>query len=372
MRVGFVGWRGMVGSVLRARMSENNDWEGLEPRFFSTSSPGGPPPAAPGAAVTPPELLDAHDLSALQACDAIVTCQGSTWTRAIHPRLRDAGWTGAWIDAASALRMAPDSTIVLDPINRPLIDAAVASGKRDFIGGNCTVSLLLMALGGLFKRDLVQFLSTMTYQAASGAGARNMVELVHQMNDLGAAGVAAATTGSALDVAHAVTARMRHDEHPTDTIGHPLAGSLLPWIDTPMASGQSREEWKGQAESTRILGRTRPIPIDGIAVRVGSLRCHAQAVTIGLTRPADIEEIAEAIRSTSEWTHLVANRPEDTLRELTPAAVTNTLMVPVGRLRPLGTDARHICLFTLGDQLLWGAAEPIRRMLRIWRTRPGA
>lgn len=371
MRVGFVGWRGMVGSVLRARMTENGDWKGLEPRFFSTSSPGAPPPEAPGAAEPPPALLAADDLDALQSCDTIVTCQGSGWTRAMHPRLRDAGWTGAWIDAASALRMAPDSTIVLDPINRALIDDALAAGKRDFIGGNCTVSLLLMGLGGLFRHDLVQFLSTMTYQAASGAGARKMVELVQQMHDLGAVGAEAARTGSALDVADAVTARMRHGDHPTQTIGHPLAGSLLPFIDSPLDDGRSREEWKGQAESTRILGRDKPVPIDGLAVRVGSLRCHAQAVTIALKRPAELDEIAEIIRSTSPWTRLVPNTPDATCRDLTPAAITGTMTVAVGRLRRMHTAPNHIGLFTLGDQLLWGAAEPVRRMLQIWRDHTG-
>jgi aspartate-semialdehyde dehydrogenase len=368
MIVGFVGWRGMVGSVLRERMTLLGDWQGLQPRFFSTSNPGGTPPETPAAAVPPPPLLDASDASALSECDVVVTCQGSSWTRQLHPKLRAMGWQGAWIDAASALRMEPDSTIVLDPINRPVIDAAIAAGKRDFIGGNCTVSLLLMGLGGLFRHDLVRFISTMTYQAASGGGARKMVELVRQMHDLGTAGVAAAREGSALDVERAVTHRMRQPDHPTAAIGQPLAGSLLPWIDAPMEGGQSREEWKGQAESTRILGLTTPVPIDGIAVRVGSLRCHAQAVTIGLKRPADLDEVAEAIRSTSEWTRLIPNTPEDSQRDLTPAAVTGTLTVPVGRLRRLGTSADHICLFTLGDQLLWGAAEPVRRMLNIWRT----
>ncbi|HCH62182.1 MAG: aspartate-semialdehyde dehydrogenase [Deltaproteobacteria bacterium] len=371
MRVGFVGWRGMVGSTLRARMTEQKDWVGLEASFFSTSSPGGPPPQTPGAARQPPPLLPADNLSALSRCEAIVTCQGSAWTRAAHPQLRAAGWKGAWIDAASALRMEPDSTIVLDPINRPLIDAALAAGKRDFVGGNCTVSLLLMGLGGLFRADLVRFLSTMTYQAASGAGAQKMVELVHQMHDLGKIGAKVAASSSALDVAEAVAARMHHSDHPTGSIGYPLAGNLLPWIDAPLEDGRSREEWKGQAESTRILGRTTPVPIDGLAVRVGSLRCHAQAVTIGLTRPADLDEIAQVIQSTSPWTHLVPNTPEATQRQLTPAAVTGTMTVAVGRLRRLHTAPDHIGLLTLGDQLLWGAAEPVRRMLRIWREHTG-
>ena len=368
MRVGFVGWRGMVGSVLRARMTEEADWAGLEPVFFSTSNPGGKPPAAPGATHAPPPLQDAQDVDALRACEVIVTCQGSGWTRELHPKLRALGWSGAWIDAASALRMAPESTIVLDPINADLIQRDLRTGKRDFIGGNCTVSLLLMGLGGLFRHGLVRFLSTMTYQAASGAGARKMVELVRQMHDLGAAGVDLADTASALAVSEAVTARMRSPEHPVSAIGHPLAGSLLPWIDAPLPSGQSREEWKGQAESTRILDLDPPVPIDGIAVRVGSLRCHAQGVTIGLTRPAELAELEDIIQSTSPWTHLVENTPEATLSALTPAAVTGTLNVPVGRLRRLGTSPDHICLFTLGDQLLWGAAEPLRRMLHIWRT----
>lgn len=371
MRVGFVGWRGMVGSVLRARMTAEGDWAGLEPVFFSTSNPGGAPPESPGAATAPPPLLDASDLAALRRCDAVVTCQGSSWTEATHPRLRAAGWRGAWIDAASALRMAPESTIVLDPVNRGRIDAALAADKLDFIGGNCTVSLLLMGISGLLRSGLVRFVSTMTYQAASGAGAAKMLELVGQMADLGAAGSAVGVAGGALAVSEAVTARMRAAEHPTHVIGHPLAGSLLPWIDREVDGGRSREEWKAQAEATRILGLDPIVPIDGLCVRVGSLRCHAQAVTIGLTRPAELAELEAAIVQTSPWTQLVPNRAEDTLHRLTPAAVTGTLDVPVGRLRRLGTSPDHVCLFTLGDQLLWGAAEPLRRMLAIWRSHVG-
>jgi len=368
MRVGFIGWRGMVGSVLRARMTEEGDWAGLEPVFFSTSSPGGPPPEAPGAAHAPPPLQDAFDLDVLRSCDVLVTCQGSSWTLQMHPALRGAGWQGVFIDAASALRMAPESTIVLDPINAPLIQRAMVAGKKDYIGGNCTVSLLLMGIGGLISSGLVRFVSTMTYQAASGGGARKMVELVRQMHDLGAAGVAVADTMGGLGVSEVVTQRMRAAEHPTSAIGSPLAANLLPWIDKPMPDGQSREEWKGQAESTRILDLDTPVPIDGIAVRVGSLRCHAQGVTIGLNRPAELSELEDIIRNTSPWTRLIDNTPDATRSQLTPAAVTGTLDVPVGRLRRLGTSPDHICLFTLGDQLLWGAAEPLRRMLTIWRT----
>ncbi len=367
MRVGFVGWRGMVGSVLRQRMDEEQDWDGFTPVFFSTSDIGGQSPVCGGEVRADQALQDAYDIDALASCDILVTCQGSDWTQACHPVLRSAGWRGLWIDAASALRMAEDAVIVLDPLNRAAIDGALARGAVDFIGGNCTVSLLLLGVAGLFRAGLVDWMTTMTYQAASGAGAQAMSELVHQMGDLGNAAAALGPSASALQLEAAVHTRMHAPEHPTKAFGYPLAASLLPYIDKEQPNGQSREEWKAQAEARRILGNEHPIYIDGIAVRTGSLRCHAQAVTIGLSRDADMDEIEAAIRATSPWTQWVPNHREDSLRALTPAAVSGSLQVPVGRVRRLSTHPRHIAAFTIGDQLLWGAAEPLRRMLRIAR-----
>ena len=369
MRVGLVGWRGMVGSVLRARMTEERDWEGLSPTFFSTSSPGGPPPEAPGAHDPPPPLADAHEVAALSACDVIVTCQGSAWTKRMHPQLRDRGWRGVFIDAASALRMSEQACIVLDPLNRDLIDGALESGIRDYVGGNCTVSLMLMGLGGLFRAGVVEWMTTMTYQAASGAGARKMTELVTQMSDLGRAAQTLGPAAAALDIERAVRDRLHSTAHPTTEIGHPLAANLLPWIDSAMPTGQSREEWKGEVEAARILGAEPPVPIDGICVRVGSLRCHAQAVTMSIRAGVELAELEALVRQTSPWTRLIPNTPQATLDGLTPAATTGSLHVPVGRLRQLGTSPQHYCAFTVGDQLLWGAAEPLRRMLCILRER---
>jgi aspartate-semialdehyde dehydrogenase len=371
MRVGFVGWRGMVGSVLRQRMQAEGDWAGLEPVFFSTSNAGGPPP---DVGVQAPPLADAHDLDALAALPVIVTCQGGDWTRSVHPRLRERGWRGVWIDAASALRMADDAVIVLDPLNRPRIDAALHRGVRDLIGGNCTVSLMLMGMGGLLQRGWVSWISAMTYQAASGAGARAMSELVRQMRDLGehAGPLLDDPATGALALEGAVTARMRHVSHPTGTIGQPLAGSLLPWIDSALPDGRSREEWKGEAETNRILGLDPAVAVDGLCVRIGALRCHASALTIALNRDVPMDAIEEAIRETSAWTRLVPNTPEASHARLTPAATTGSLDVPVGRLRRMRTDPRHIAAFTVGDQLLWGAAEPVRRALAITREHGAA
>lgn len=357
----------MVGSVLRARMTEEGDWIGLSPIFFSTSSPGGAPPEAPGAHDPPPPLADAHELTALMACDVIVTCQGSSWTQRMHPQLRDRGWSGIFIDAASALRMSEQACIVLDPLNRARIDAALASGIRDYVGGNCTVSLMLMGLGGLFRAGVVEWMTTMTYQAASGAGARQMTELVAQMSDLGSAAQALGPAAAALDIERAVRDQLHSTAHPTSQIGLPLAANLLPWIDVAMPTGQSREEWKGQVEAARVLGSEPPVPIDGICVRVGSLRCHAQAVTMSIKEGVELERLEQLIQQTSKWTQLIPNTPEATLRALTPAATTGSLHVPVGRLRRLSTSPQHFCAFTVGDQLLWGAAEPLRRMLSIIR-----
>lgn len=366
MRVGFVGWRGMVGSVLRARMTEEGDWSGLEPVFFSTSNPGGAPPEV---GVDAPPLADAHDLEALRSLPVLVSCQGSGWTQRMHGALRSAGWRGVFVDASSALRMRDDCRLVLDPLNRRDLDDALHAGVRDFAGANCTVSLMLMGLGGLFRKGWVSWATSMTYQAASGAGARQMTELVEQMRDLGA--VASPFLDDpgrgALALEAAVTERLSSPALPTDHLGWPLAGSLLPWIDRDVGGGQSREEWKAQAEGNKILGLPTPVPIDGVCVRTGTLRCHAQALTLGLTAEIPLDEVEAVVAETTPWTRVVPNTPEATLAALTPAAVTGSLVVPVGRLRRLSTAPTHLSAFTLGDQLLWGAAEPLRRMVQILR-----
>ncbi len=367
MRVGFVGWRGMVGSVLMERMRAENDFAGLESVFFSTSNPGG---AAPKVAGGDPLLKDARDLAALASMDAIITCQGGDYTSAIHGPLRGRGWKGWWIDAASTLRMAPGSVIILDPVNRKVIERAIKEGKKDYIGGNCTVSLMLMALGGLFERDLIEWLSSMTYQAASGAGAENMTELMKQMAFL--AGecqqVMADPAASALDMEKQATAALRGGHMPTEKFGAPLAASLIPWIDRAVEHGQTREEWKGSAETNKILGREdRPIPVDGLCVRVGSLRCHSQGFTLKLRKALPPAEVAEIVKGANPWVRLVENTKEATLAQLTPAAVSGKLEVPIGRLRPMLLGPEYYTAFSVGDQLLWGAAEPLRRMLGILR-----
>jgi len=361
MKVGIVGWRGMVGSVLMQRMQEENDFAGIEPVFFSTSQTG---QAAPMGAGT---LKDATDISELSKLDAIMTCQGGDYTTAIHPELRKAGWNGYWIDAASTLRMKDDAVIILDPVNRKVIDAALATGKKDFIGGNCTVSLMLMALGGLFRAGLVEWISSMTYQAASGAGAPNMRELLSQMGVLHSVVVddLQNPASAILDIDRKVTAALRDGSLPTKEFGYPLAGSVLPWIDKEVEDGQSREEWKGFAETNKILGTTKPIPVDGLCVRVSSMRCHSQALTIKLNRDLPLAEIEELIKNDNQWVKLVANNKADTLEQLTPAAIAGTLTVPIGRLHKMKMGPEYVTAFTCGDQLLWGAAEPLRRMLRI-------
>lgn len=364
-RVGLIGWRGMVGSVLLQRMRAEGDFAAIEPVFFSTSQVGG---AAPGVGAAPSVLQDAKDLDALTACDVLISCQGGEYTSAMHPKLRAAGWDGFWIDAASTLRMADNAVIVLDPVNRDVIDRALAGGGRDFIGGNCTVSLMLMALTGLFRAGLVEWVSAMTYQAASGAGAQQMRELVAQM---GAAHAAVRTLlddpASAIgDIDRTMADTLRSPSFPVTHFGHPLAGSLLPWIDKDLGNGQSREEWKGMVECNKILGHgARPIPVDGLCVRVGAMRCHSQALTVKLTRDVPLEEIEHLLASAHEWVRVVPNEKEQTLAALTPAAVTGTLAIPVGRLRKLAMGPEYLGAFTVGDQLLWGAAEPLRRMLRI-------
>lgn len=364
-RVGFIGWRGMVGSVLMDRMQTENDFNGFEPSFFSTSQVG---QQGPDIGRDVPLVEDAFDLNRLAEMDIIVSCQGGSYTEKAHPQLRQNGWQGFWIDAASTLRMDPASVIILDPVNRHVIDRALSKGIKDFVGGNCTVSLMLMALGGLFEKNLVEWLTSMTYQAASGAGANNMRELVAQMQTIGTDSASLlsdpAAAIKALD--QQVTHTLRSDAFPTEYFGAPLAASLIPWIDRPMENGQTKEEWKGYAETNKILGRQdTPIPIDGQCVRIGAMRCHSQAFTIKLTRDLPLDEIQAIVGSHNDWVTVIPNEKEITLQELTPARVTGTLAVPVGRLRKMTIGPAYLTAFSVGDQLLWGAAEPLRRMLRI-------
>ncbi len=364
-RVGLIGWRGMVGSVLMDRMMAENDFALIDPVFFTTSNVGGQGPAI---GKDTPVLKDARSIADLKALDIIITCQGGDYTNEIYPRLRAAGWRGYWIDAASALRMKDDAVIILDPVNRTVIENALARGVKDYIGGNCTVSLMLMGLGGLFAHGLVEWASIMTYQAASGAGAQNMRELIQQMGAIHAA-VAdrlEQPASAILEIDRIVADTLRSSDFPTTSFGAPLAGSLIPWIDKQLDNGQSREEWKGQAETNKILGHAdHPIPIDGICVRVGAMRCHSQALTIKLVRDAPLDELVEMIGTANDWVQVVPNEREISMRELTPTAVTGALAVPVGRLRKLNMGPAYLGAFTCGDQLLWGAAEPLRRMLRI-------
>lgn len=365
-RVGFVGWRGMVGSVLMGRMREEGDFRDIaEPVFFTTSQAGQPGPDV-GQGSAP--LRDAKSIEALAGMDAIVTCQGGGYTKEVFSALRASGWKGYWIDAASTLRMQPESIVVLDPVNRDHIDAALAAGKRDFIGGNCTVSLMLMAIGGLMRADLVEWVSSMTYQAASGAGAKNMRELLNQMGALrdSVAPLLEDPASAILDIDRQVTDSMRSDGFPSENFGVPLAGSLIPWIDTQLDSGQSREEWKGHVETNKILGLdAQPIPIDGICVRIGAMRCHSQGLTIKLKRDLPVDEIEGLIAASNDWVNVVPNERERSIAELSPAVVTGRLEVPIGRLRKMNMGGEYLSAFTVGDQLLWGAAEPLRRMLRL-------
>jgi aspartate-semialdehyde dehydrogenase len=360
----------MVGSVLLQRMREENDFALVDPVFFSTSQAGQPGPRV-GKKVGP--VQSAKDLDTLGAMDTLISCQGGDYTSEIYPRLRAAGWTGYWIDAASTLRMSDHAVIVLDPVNAAVIDGALERGVKDFIGGNCTVSLMLMATAGLFRAGLVEWVSSMTYQAASGAGAQQMRELVAQMGRVHAsvATLLEEPSSAILDIDRGVTTTLRSDDFPAARIGHPLAGSLLPWIDKDLGNGQSREEWKGLAETNKILatGGTA-IPVDGICVRVGAMRCHSQGLTIKLRRDVPLREIEQLLASGNEWVRVVANEKDASLRELTPAAVSGTLTVPIGRIRKLAMGGEYLSAFTVGDQLLWGAAEPLRRMLRILLNAP--
>ncbi len=365
MKVGLIGWRGMVGSVLVQRMREEGDFDLFEPLFFSTSQAGTPAPSVRAAVDT---VRSAHDIASLCEADVLISCQGGDYTSEIHPKLRSAGWQGYWIDAASTLRMKDHAVIVLDPVNAPVIDRALDAGGKDFIGGNCTVSLMLMSMAGLFREGLVDWVSAMTYQAASGAGAQQMRELVSQM---GAAHHAVAhlltdPSSAIIDIDRQVAATLRDPAFPTTHFGQPLAGSLLPWIDKDLGNGQSKEEWKGMAEANKILAREdRPLPVDGLCVRVGAMRCHSQALTVKLTRDVPLAEIETLLASAHEWVDVVPNERAVTLQQLTPARVTGTLRTPIGRLRKLAMGGQYLSAFTVGDQLLWGAAEPLRRMLRI-------
>ena len=361
--VGFIGWRGMVGSVLMQRMVEERDFDAIRPVFFSTSQLS---QAAPSFGGTTGTLQDAYDLEALKALDIIVTCQGGDYTNEIYPKLRESGWQGYWIDAASSLRMKDDAIIILDPVNQGVNTDGPNNGVKTFVGGNCTVSLMLMSLGGLFAQDLVEWVSVATYQAASGGGARHMRELLTQMGQLhqSVATELANPASAILDIERKVTQLTRSGELPVDNFGVPLAGGLIPWIDKQLDNGQTREEWKGQAETNKILNTANTIPVDGLCVRIGALRCHSQAFTIKLKKDVSIPTVEELLAAHNPWAKVVPNDRDITMRELTPAAVTGTLTTPVGRLRKLNMGPEYLSAFTVGDQLLWGAAEPLRRMLR--------
>ena len=370
-KVGLVGWRGMVGSVLMQRMVEEGDFAHVEPVFFTTSSVGGKAPTLGGK--DGGILQDAMSIETLKQMDIIITCQGGDYTKEVFPKLRATGWNGHWIDAASTLRMDKDAVIILDPVNLNVIQDALAKGGRNWIGGNCTVSLMLMGLGGLFKHDLVEWVSAMTYQAASGAGAQNMRELLAQMGALHDAVKAelADPASAILDIDRKVAETMRASSFPTKNFrGAALAGSLIPWIDVPYEHGQSKEEWKGGAECNKILGlppfrSPGSIPVDGLCVRIGSMRCHSQGLTIKMKKDVPLDEVSDILAQANPWARVVPNERECSERELTPAAVTGTLTVPVGRLHKLAMGPDYLGAFTVGDQLLWGAAEPLRRMLRI-------
>ena len=373
--VGLVGWRGMVGSVLMERMLAEKDFDLIEPVFFSTSQAGGEVPLLNGQKVTKSEntLLNANDIKALSRCDIILTCQGGDYTNEIFPQLRAAGWQGHWIDAASALRMKDDAVLILDPVNRPVVDKALAAGGKNWIGSNCTVSLMMMAMGGLVKADMVEWISAMTYQAASGAGAQNMRELLLQMGALrdSVATELADPSSWILDIDRKITETLRSPDFPKKNFRNtPLAGSLIPWIDVPVENGQTKEEWKGGAEFNKILGRPPfrtpgSIPIDGLCVRVGAMRCHSQGLTVKLKKDIPLKEIEAILANDNQWVKVIPNDRETTERELSPAAISGTLTVPIGRLHKMAMGPEYLGAFTVGDQLLWGAAEPLRRMLRI-------
>ncbi len=364
-RVGMVGWRGMVGSVLMQRMREQHDFDLIDPVFFTTSQTGQDGPDV-GQGAKP--LQDARDIDQLMSMEVIISCQGGDYTKEVYPQLRQNGWDGYWIDAASSLRMADDSIIILDPVNDAVIRQGLEQGIKTYVGGNCTVSLMLMAIGGLFEQDLVEWITPMTYQAASGAGAQNMRELIKQMGAVHEQVVDQLDdpASAILDIDRSVADFIRSDAYPAERWGVPLAGSLIPWIDSQLESGQSREEWKAEVESNKILGRSdNPVPVDGLCVRVGAMRCHSQALTIKLRKDVPVAELESMMAAANDWVKVIPNERERSLNELSPAAVTGTLDIPVGRMRKLTMGPEYVSAFTVGDQLLWGAAEPLRRMLRI-------
>jgi len=366
LNVGLVGWRGMVGSVLMGRMEEEGDFSLINPVFFTTSQKGQKAPVFGG--VDAGVLEDAFDIEALSKLDVVITCQGGDYTKAVYADLKETGWKGYWIDAASSLRMEDDAIIVLDPVNLGVIKDGIQSGVKTFVGGNCTVSLMLMALGGLFEKDLIEWISPMTYQAASGSGAKHMRELISQMGAVhnNVKDLLDDPASAILEIDKKTAEFIRSNEYPTDQFGVPLAGSLIPYIDTQLESGQSREEWKAEVETNKILGTSvSPTPIDGICVRVGAMRCHSQAMTIKLKKDISIAEIETILAAGNDWVKVISNDRQETMEELTPAKVTGTLSIPVGRIRKLSMGPEYISAFTVGDQLLWGAAEPLRRMLRI-------
>jgi len=364
-RVGLIGWRGMVGSVLMQRMREENDFDVIEPVFFTTSQAG---QAGPDVGKDVPTLKDAKNIEELKEMDIIITCQGGDYTNEIYPALRKAGWDGYWVDAASSLRMKDDSIIVLDPVNLNVIKDGISNGIKTYVGGNCTVSLMLMAIGGLFQQDLVEWITPMTYQAASGAGAQNMRELIKQMGSIheDARALLDDPATAILKIDQKITDFIRSTSYPLEHWPVPLAASLIPWIDVQLESGQSKEEWKAQVETNKILGRSNnPVPIDGLCVRIGAMRCHSQALTIKLKKDVPMNEIEDMIARANDWVKVIPNDRQLTMTDLTPAAVTGTLTVPVGRMRKLSMGKEYLSAFTVGDQLLWGAAEPLRRTLRI-------
>jgi aspartate-semialdehyde dehydrogenase len=371
LRVGFIGWRGMVGSVLMQRMRESGDFAGIESTFFSTSAKGGKGPEIDGK---PTLLEDAFDVAALRAQDVLITCQGSEWTQEMYPRLRGEGWDGYFIDAARSLRMNPDTVLILDPVNRKVIDRGLAAGMKTYCGPNCTVSLMLMAVHGLIEAGHVEWITSMTYQSASGGGAQHMRELIAQMAHIGDAtrSLLADPASTALQIDARVTEELRGGALPTANFGVPLAGSLIPWIDKLADAGQTLEEWKGNAEGNKILGLGTPIPIDGACVRVGAMRCHSQGLTIKLKRDVPLADVNALIAGGNDWVRVIENEREATLRGLSPAAVSGKLEIAIGRIRKMRLGPEYLTAFTVGDQLLWGAAEPLRRMLVILREYLGS
>ncbi|MFY0701229.1 MAG: aspartate-semialdehyde dehydrogenase [Bermanella sp.] len=370
LKVGLVGWRGMVGSVLMQRMQEEGDFDLISPVFFTTSQKGKPAPDFAGKDAG--LLEDAFDVETLKAQDVIITCQGGDYTKEVYPKLREAGWEGYWIDAASSLRMDDKAIIVLDPVNQNVIEEGLESGVKTYVGGNCTVSLMLLALGGLFEKDLVEWVSPMTYQAASGSGAKHMRELISQMGAVrdNVKDLLDDPASAILEIDKSTAEFIRSNEYPVDQFGVPLAGSLIPYIDSQLESGQSREEWKAEVEANKIMGTSEtPTPIDGLCVRVGAMRCHSQAMTIKLKKDLPVAEIESILAGANDWVKVIPNDRDITMQELTPAKVTGTLNIPVGRVRKLTMGPEYISAFTVGDQLLWGAAEPLRRMLRILLAR---